>query len=277
MPIRYDCPVGCVLGKVSKSGELSKQAAAATRWASKWDTPDAWRVFRKFALVYLTGGGGRYMDARGRDIALHAGDAILVFPQLAHCYGPRAQDDMWQEIYLVFEGPVFDQWLDAGMLDERQPVCHVEPVGLWRRRMVEVIDSQPPQNELEAMTEVCRLQLLLADMLAAAGSPHGDTHGSWLRQAMGHLDQGLSPQAAARAMHCSYASFRKRFTQGMRVSPSRHQARCTIDKACRLIHQGGLTDKQIADALGFCDEFHFSKRFKQITGLSPRAYRHHLP
>jgi AraC-like DNA-binding protein len=33
----------------------------------------------------------------------------------------------------------------------------------------------------------------------------------------------------------------------------------------------------IAEELGFCDEFHFSRRFKQIAGVSPAVYRKRLP
>lgn len=43
------------------------------------------------------------------------------------------------------------------------------------------------------------------------------------------------------------------------------------------MQQTDLSDKQIAAELGFCDEFHFSRRFKQITGRSPRAFRSGLP
>jgi AraC-like DNA-binding protein len=31
--------------------------------------------------------------------------------------------------------------------------------------------------------------------------------------------------------------------------------------------------KQIADDLGFCDVFHFSKAFKQVVGTTPSDYR----
>ena len=33
---------------------------------------------------------------------------------------------------------------------------------------------------------------------------------------------------------------------------------------------------EIADGLGFCDPFHFSKRFKRLTGESPSDYRRQL-
>src|SRR5690606_7540289 len=125
--------------------------------------------------------------------------------------------------------------------------------------------------------EVCRLQQLLADIMAAAHASEHPQHVDWLAEARGLLDQNLTPREAASAMHCAHATFRKKLTQLMGMSPQRYLATRTIDQACTLMHLATMTDKAIAYQLGFSDEFHFSRRFKQITGLSPRAYRRQLP
>jgi len=44
-----------------------------------------------------------------------------------------------------------------------------------------------------------------------------------------------------------------------------------------MLQQPGSTTRTIAASLGFSDEFHFSRRFKQITGISPREFRRLLP
>ena len=55
-------------------------------------------------------------------------------------------------------------------------------------------------------------------------------------------------------------------------------AKRTIDErlaleAKRLLRHTPLTLKEIAAALGYADQFHLSKAFKRVTGLSPQAYR----
>lgn len=279
MPIRYDCPVPCALGRINKSGNLSKTGPMPSDLAGWWDGRTPWRVFGQFALVYVVAGTGRYADARGQNRQIVAGDIILVFPDLGHRYGPTTADEIWHEVYLVFEGSVFDHWLAQGVMSEHQPVHHLEPVALWRRRMTEVIGIHPPGRPETTAVEVCRLQQLLADLLATAGEHHYESihHADWLAHVRRLLEQGRSAQQVAAAVHLSYAAFRKRFTQWAGVSPTRYQARRLIDRACELIHTGGLTDKQIAAELGFYDASHFSRRFKEVTGRSPRAYRHHLP
>ena len=43
--------------------------------------------------------------------------------------------------------------------------------------------------------------------------------------------------------------------------------------ACRLLEEGTLSVSQVAEASGFRDALYFSRVFKKIVGLSPRAYR----
>lgn len=74
------------------------------------------RVLGSYALVYVVGGGGEYSDARGTRRQVSEGDLIWVFPDIPHAYGP-ARGGRWDEIYLVFDGPVFDLWRQRGLLD----------------------------------------------------------------------------------------------------------------------------------------------------------------
>ncbi len=272
MPWRRRLEATCALGGVTQSGLVNGKTVDTPS-----DTFTPWRTFGKFALVYMTGGKGRYEDAAGQSQDITPGDMIFVFPALAHFYGPVRKEDVWREVYLVFEGPVFDTWLAEGLLRQDRPVVHLEPVASWQRRMVEVVDRTPPATSASVLLEVCRLQHLLADILAATDASLRHGRQGWVTQARALLDSGLDPHQAARQMHCSYATFRKKFTLMEQISPARYQARHVIDRACELMHTHQMNDKQIAQELGFCDEFHFSRRFKQITGRSPRAYRKHLP
>ena len=46
-----------------------------------------------------------------------------------------------------------------------------------------------------------------------------------------------------------------------------------MQKATRLLVETNLSNEAIAEQLGFCDQFHFSKRFKQHHGINPSACR----
>gem|GEM_PF-7087438 len=46
-----------------------------------------------------------------------------------------------------------------------------------------------------------------------------------------------------------------------------------IEKAKRLLKRGTYQGQEISRLIGFLDQYDFSKRFKQITGLTPTEYR----
>ncbi|MHB1156819.1 MAG: helix-turn-helix domain-containing protein [Phycisphaerales bacterium] len=260
------------LGGVTQSGLIA---------ASRGIPFDNLRVLGQYALVYLLDGAGRYIDARGTDRPVNPGDLILVFPDLAHAYGP-APDQHWREFYLVFRGPLFDLWRSTNLLNEHQPILHLEPIDHWLARFESVLSGSRQPGWSPPLLEVTRLQQVLAEVLVGGSKsaiPNDDLR--WASRACALLEADLSPSVdlhrVAGQLKINYESFRRRFTRIVGLPPARYRASRLIDRACELMQTSDMTDKQIAYSLGFCDEFHFSRRFKQILGSSPRNYRATLP
>jgi len=99
----------------------------------------------------------------------------------------------------------------------------------------------------------------------------------WLAQAKMLLDDNLNTkpdyEAIASKLSMSYRSFRLRFTDMANATPGKYRNYRLMDQASEMLATGNMPFKQIASELGFCDEFHFSKRFKQITGMGPKAFQ----
>ena len=230
-----------------------------------------WRVFGSYALVYVLEGRGRYQDANGTVLEVTAGDLLVIFPELAHRYGPGRRGQ-WSELHVIFEGPAFDLWRGAGVLDAARPVIRLEPVGQWMERLLAVVSG--PQAQTVA---VARLLTLLSEIAATRGEGSTPSRTPWLdqaRQMLGsELSQELSPVHVADRLGLSYETFRKAFEQQAGVSPARYRSDRRLGAAQALLLHTQMTGRQIAESLGFRDEFYFSKRFKQHTGLSPREYR----
>lgn len=263
------------LGRITMTGTLHKHDGEPNL------RRDRMRTLGRYALVYLFHGHGFYADAAGRDQRLAPGQLILLFPDLPHAYGPERGDD-WSEFYLVFEGPVFDLWRRLGLLDDRQPLHQLTPIDHWLRRFQSVLADPQQPGAAAALLEVTRLQhALAAAFTATPGRAPRDEDRQWAERACALLESRLHDEldltAVAAAMGTSYESFRKRFARLVGQPPGRYHAARLIDRACQLMQTADLTDRQIADRLGFCDEFYFSRRFKQITGQSPRAFRRSLP
>ncbi len=248
------------LGRVTLAGYLCQ--GAGTGW-------DRMRILGSYAMVYLHSGTGLYEDASGTHQLLRSGDLIVVYPDLPHRYGPRRNSsDLWNEFYVVFDGPIFNLWRREELLSLK--VIHLEPPAYWLPRLAGTVENKTP---LEAMLAV---QEFLVQIAQNVPTNAADT--SWLRRAQALLEgftraDQIDVDAAAEAMGETYETFRKRFQKLSGISPGRYASERVMARACTLLQSHSETFAKIASACGYCDEFHFSRRFKQIVGLTPSGYR----
>ena len=71
----------------------------------------------------------------------------------------------------------------------------------------------------------------------------------------------------------SIPQFNRRFRQILRLSPMEYVFSLRIQCAQKLLSTTRRSIGDVATATGFYDQSHFTKRFKQITGMTPLAYR----
>jgi AraC family transcriptional regulator of arabinose operon len=67
--------------------------------------------------------------------------------------------------------------------------------------------------------------------------------------------------------------FSAKFKQLMGVNAQDYEIHCRLKRAEFLLHYGGLTVSETADALGYKDVYFFSKQFKKHFGKNPSALR----
>jgi len=236
------------------------------------------RTLGRYAFVYLLDGSGEYGDALGHRLRVSRGDLICLFPELPHFYGP-GPGEHWDEIYIGFEGLLFDLWRRQKIITPSRPIWRLDPVDVWFKRIKTALS--PPANIgwEGAFCQLSQFQMLVANMWLANRELDGDLPESaaWLTEACRSLGpQGPSTpnlEAVARSLGMSYENFRKKFTQRMGMAPAQYRQARLIDKACALLLEPARSNKEIAETLGFCDAFHFSKIFRKRMGFSPRAFR----
>jgi AraC-like DNA-binding protein len=252
-------------GAVSKLGRL---ALAGTVQRSLGVSANPMRVLGAYAVVYLLEGQGEFSDARGFRRRVETGDLMWIFPDIPHAYGPAA-GERWEEVYLVFDGPIFELWRKRRLLDPDEPIWWLRDTLFWYERIAAV--ARPTPGTDGAFLQVVQLQALLAEMRVAAQA--GEDH--WLKRACRLLDREEVPDlpAIARAAGMSYDTFRRRFSQQIGSAPAAYRQARRIERACALLMRPGTTNKEIAEQLGFSDEFHFAKMFKKRMGFSPFAFR----
>jgi len=94
-----------------------------------------------------------------------------------------------------------------------------------------------------------------------------------LNQMRRELQQpGRNPDWAATA-NLSTNAFIRLFTENVGQSPLARFQKLKIDQACIWLTTTQWSIEEIAERLGFCDRYHFSKQFKKLRRISPGRYR----
>ena len=106
------------------------------------------------------------------------------------------------------------------------------------------------------------------------GLPQGQ-----LRQVLDYIDahwnQDINLVDLAQLLDMSQFHFSHLFKQSLGISPYRYLIQQRIERAKVFLKQSDQPIMDIALACGFSSHSHLSKQFRQLTGMTPTAYRAH--
>lgn len=91
-----------------------------------------------------------------------------------------------------------------------------------------------------------------------------------------HLDESLTNERMANAVHMAPNSFARLFKQQTGQTPQDFIRKKRVENASRLLYHSDQSIKQISDECGFNDRYYFTRVFSREMGISPARYRKNL-
>jgi AraC family transcriptional regulator len=88
-----------------------------------------------------------------------------------------------------------------------------------------------------------------------------------------HLERDLKLGEIAEAVGMSQYYFLRLFKQSMGVTPYQYVLYLRVERAKPLLKQTKLTISDVAIECGFANQSHFTKLFRKMLGMTPKAYR----
>ncbi len=123
--------------------------------------------------------------------------------------------------------------------------------------------------------------LIYTDLLKIARASMEDytviPHSRLVADAISYINNNLSIKLSikeiADAGFVSPSLLRKKFLEEMNISIGKYIDTRIIFEAEQMLAKGDLNIDLISEALGFCDRFYFTRRFKEQTGITPGEYK----
>ncbi len=226
------------------------------------------RTFEFYSISHMFEGHGKLWLAPGVEQEVKAGECIVITPGTINRYG--GHNDVYQEDNLTFCGPVADMLMQAGVISNG-----VFPLGKERRLLpIQAYMLDPTVNsQIKANIE---LQRLLVDIYLEKCSSEREEYPQFeklLRRIRENPQQWWTVSDMADQCNLSRDQFRRVFHQRTGINPKLFIDRSKLNKAAEMLINTRNSIAEIAARFGYEDQYHFSRRFKSIFGISPSRYR----
>lgn len=219
---------------------------------------------RKRWAIALKKTGVTYYRAEGREILSDARHPVIL---------PRGCSYSWkcvesgQCLLIEFDGPV----QSGGIIS-----FEVADSGFMAREFEAIqrtLAADTPSAQLEAKYRLYGLLLQLAKTMDYVPKEKKQLLDPAVQYIQSHYhDPDITNDLLAGLCGISTVYFRKSFENTYGAPPIRYLHHYRIQKAKDLLGSDYGTVTQVAESIGYRSVYHFSKMFKQYTGMSPTQY-----
>lgn len=171
---------------------------------------------------------------------------------------------------LIFNGPVFD--LLTERVQRLGPVHYIDRLRPARTAL-EALLARQLQGIRSAERQLLDLLGWLLDLLAPPAPRLSPAIDRAVEILNADTAATLTMTTVADRVDMAYPVFRRTFTRETGTSPLALRTARRMQTAANLLRMTTTTHRAIARELGYIDEFHFSRRFREAYRIAPSDHR----
>ena len=208
-----------------------------------------------------------------------SGQGFMLFPGQVNTYIADSKLP-WEYTWVEFDGLRAREIVTSAGLSPNEPVYHASSKEL-RNQMMDEMLYLSRHSEESPFHLIGHLYLFLDYFMRSAATVHVKQNGSirdfYIKEALSYIEQNfqnnitIEDVASVCGINRSYLG--KIFKKNTGQSPQEFLMNYRMVKAAELLKLTSLSIADIGSAIGYENQLHFSRAFKNIYGVSPREWR----
>lgn len=186
----------------------------------------------------------------------------------------------WEYTWVEFDGLRAREIVTTAGLSLNHPVYHASSKELRNQMMEEMLylSRHPEESPFHL---IGHLYLFLDYFMRSAATVHVKQNGSirdfYIKEALSYIEQNfqndISVEDISAFCGLNRSYFGKIFHDTIGRSPQEFLISYRMTKAAELLKITSLSIADIGNAVGYPNQLHFSRAFKNVYGMSPRNWR----
>lgn len=230
----------------------------------------------------ISGTGTLYADdtsGNTKTYQVKSKQGFMIFPQQITTY--IADKELpWEYVWLEFDGLRVKEVIEIAGLSQNSPIYHAHSRDLREIMMQEMLYIAQ-HGEMTPFHLMGHLYLFLDAMTRSISSMRitriGKLRDFYIREALAYVEQNfqnsISVEDIADNCGLNRSYFGKIFKEAVGKTPQEFLLNYRMTKAAELLKLTKLSIGDIGNAVGYDNQLHFSRAFKNIYGVSPREWR----
>jgi AraC-like DNA-binding protein len=239
------------------------------------------RTLPEFQMVYISRGEGVFV-VEGATYKVIPGSFLFIFPGVKHHYRPDSEIG-WDEYWVGFKGDFFSRLIEKGILSREHTYLeiglHTQIFSTFNRIFQEILIQQP-LYQIKACSEILSLitEIVTHERRRKQPNHYQKTveKAKYLIESNLYKNNDMNISAISELIGVSVSRLNEIFKVYTSMTPYQYCIQLKINEAKMLLENENLSVKEVAHNLGFEDQGHFSKLFKNKTGIAPSDWKKFL-
>ncbi len=236
-----------------------------------------------YLFHYVISGTGTLMadDSKGvtQTYQIKSGQGFMLFPGQISTY-VADKNLPWEYAWLEFDGLKVREMIEIAGITKDSPIYHANSKDL-RQNMMEEMLYIVKNADKSPLHLIGHLYLFLDYMTRSAETMRlkqgGRLRDFYMKEALSFIEQNfqndISVEDIAAFCGLNRSYFGKIFHDTIGKSPQEFLMSYRMQKATELLKLTQLSIGDIGNAVGYSNQLHFSRAFKNVYGVSPREWR----